>query len=244
MGYTTDLSILKTAYGYDNNIRVGCPALWMVNYYDSSDPLEALALGTLDPNANKIFGLGFDNRCFNGYCYPRGLMWPKLNSVGGSETVGHSSQYSFDAFKDNIDAYFQKQCTFNSDTSKNANVINLYITKLSATAYQYVCWINVPKDSAFWDYATRGSVAGTVGMVSPRFKFPKSILTGPRWPYNFIKSDCSFVPLDTNLGKVYMSKIIYSSDASTFASMTDLYNALKACAQQNLPVGMFMVGYY
>lgn len=246
MGYTTDLSILKTAYGYDDNIRVGCPALWMLNYYDSSDPLDALVLGTLDPN-KLSFGItpfSRDVSYFRGYCYPRGLMWPVVGSVGGIPAVGHSSTYNFSGFKNNIDSYFQKECAANTESIKTANVIDIYIKKDSETSYTAVFRINIPKASSTWIAASKLEsyvIAYTVYM-----KVPRSIYNPASYPalqLTFPKSNLSLVSLDATYGYILASKTATSGDLS-FATYKDIYERLTLCANQGLPVGMFAIACY
>lgn len=244
MGYTTDLTMLKSSYGWDDNIRVGCPALWFMNYYDSGDPVEALVMGTLNPKSTTLSGYAFDGLCMRGNAFTRGLMWPKVGTAGGYPAVGHSQPKSFNGFNDNIDATFQKECVFNTASVKNSNLVEFYVQKVSDTQYTLVVRIDLPMASHAWTYWSGLSSAAT--LLELLIKLPKSIHPtyddgSAQIPYTFSKSNCTFTTIDSTMGTVVLSRTLYSSPAPRIVT---LYNELSSCANQGLPVGVRLGCYY
>lgn len=243
MAYKTDLTTLLSSYGFNNNIRVGCPALWMVNYGNTNDPLDALALGTLNPADVDLRGYDFTTLTMRAQSFPRGLMFPKALSVS---TAGGITAYGVNGdlgWKDPLDKYVNKSsCMNKNDGTEYAYINYLYFQQDATYTYFYMSLKCQPTSYA---YGTSYSTATTsqTPLEALHVKVPRSIYANTiRTPLFCYKGYASGgrteqVTWDTANNLMNFSKKVHRVDAST-DSIHLMYNDFVGCVNNNLPVGI------
>lgn len=242
MAYATDLTTLLSSYGFNNNIKVGCPALWMVDYGNTNDPIDALTLGLLNPAATDIRGYDFTTLTLRAQSFPRGLMWPKAvteSTAGGVAAYGSDGATGWNV---DIDRYLNKSSCLNTNNgSEVAYIQKLYFQQDASYTYMYM---NLKTTTGSYGYGTSYGTAASGDAVLNHLvlKFPRSVLAATYlsiWCYKSLSSggNSEQVSWDSANGLLTFFKRTSRTSASS-DPIHSAYASMAACANGNLPVGI------